>query len=50
MKRIHYTDSYLMNPQHPVTVNIIGAGGTSSQVCRRKSGNWLPRCMKLSAR
>ena len=32
MKRVHYTDSYLMNPQHPVTVNIIGAGGTGSQV------------------
>ena len=29
---LHYTDSYLMNPQHPVTVNIIGAGGTGSQV------------------
>lgn len=32
MKRVHYTDSYLMNPQHPVTVNLIGAGGTGSQV------------------
>lgn len=32
MKRVHYTDSYLMNPQHPATVNIIGAGGTGSQV------------------
>ena len=32
MKRVHYIDSYLMNPQHPVTVNIIGAGGTGSQV------------------
>ena len=32
MKRVHYTDSYLMNPQHPVTVNILGAGGTGSQV------------------
>lgn len=32
MKRVHYTDSYLMNPQHPVTVNIIGAGGTGLQV------------------
>jgi PRTRC system ThiF family protein len=32
MKRVHYTDNYLMNPQHPVTVNIIGAGGTGSQV------------------
>jgi len=32
MKRVHYTDRYLMNPQHPVTVNLIGAGGTGSQV------------------
>ena len=32
MKRIHYIDSYLINPQHPVTVNVIGAGGTGSQV------------------
>ena len=32
MKRVHYTDSYLINPQHPVTVNLIGAGGTGSQV------------------
>ena len=32
MKRIHYTDSYLMNPEHPVTVNLVGAGGTGSQV------------------
>ena len=32
MKRVHYTDSYLMNPQHPVTINLIGAGGTGSQV------------------
>lgn len=32
MKRVHYIDSYLINPQHPVTVNIIGAGGTGSQV------------------
>ena len=32
MKRIHYIDNYLINPQHPVTVNIIGAGGTGSQV------------------
>lgn len=31
-KRVHYIDSYLINPQHPVTVNIIGAGGTGSQV------------------
>ena len=32
MKRVHYTDSYLLNPQHPVTVNLIGGGGTGSQV------------------
>ena len=33
MKRVHYTDSYLMSPQHPVTVNLIGAG-------RRYSPAW----------
>lgn len=32
MRRVHYTDSYLLNPNHPVTVNLIGAGGTGSQV------------------
>lgn len=32
MKRVHYTDNYLINPQHPITVNLIGAGGTGSQV------------------
>ena len=32
MKRVHYTDSYLLVPQHPVTVNLIGGGGTGSQV------------------
>lgn len=32
MKRVHYIDNYLINPQHPVTVNLIGAGGTGSQV------------------
>ena len=31
MKRVHYVDNYLINPQHPVTVNVIGAGGTGSQ-------------------
>ena len=30
MKRIHFTDTYLMNPSHPVTVNLIGGGGTGS--------------------
>lgn len=32
MKRVHYTDNYLINPQHPVTVTLIGGGGTGSQV------------------
>lgn len=32
MKKIHYTDSYLLSPYHPVTVHVIGAGGTGSQV------------------
>lgn len=32
MKRVHYIDNYLLTPQHPVTVNLIGAGGTGSQV------------------
>ena len=32
MKRVHYIDNYLVNPQRPVTVNLIGAGGTGSQV------------------
>lgn len=31
MTRVHFTHSYLINPQHPVTVNLIGAGGTGSQ-------------------
>ena len=32
MNRIHFTDSYLLSPQHPVSVFVIGAGGTGSQV------------------
>ena len=32
MKKIHYTDNYLLSPHHPVSVHIIGAGGTGSQV------------------
>lgn len=32
MKRVHYTERYLLNPTHPVTVNLIGAGGTGSQM------------------
>ena len=32
MRRIHMTDGYLLNPSHPVTVDLIGVGGTGSQV------------------
>ena len=32
MKKIHYTDNYLLSPHHPVSVHVIGAGGTGSQV------------------
>lgn len=32
MRKIHFTDRYLLNPRHPVTVSVIGAGGTGSQV------------------
>jgi PRTRC system thiF family protein len=32
MKKIHYTDKYLLSPYHPVTIFVIGAGGTGSQV------------------
>lgn len=28
----HYTAQYLIEPQHPVTINLIGVGGTGSQV------------------
>jgi PRTRC genetic system ThiF family protein len=32
MNKIHFADNYLINPTNPVTVNLIGAGGTGSQV------------------
>lgn len=32
MKKLHYTDNYLLRPYHPVTVIVVGAGGTGSQV------------------
>lgn len=32
MKKVHFTANYLLNPQHCITVNLIGAGGTGSQV------------------
>ncbi|MBJ2126317.1 PRTRC system ThiF family protein [Flavobacterium sp. IB48] len=30
--KIHFTDNYLMNPTNPISVNLIGAGGTGSKV------------------
>lgn len=30
--KVHFTDNALMNPINPITVNLIGAGGTGSQV------------------
>lgn len=30
--RIHYTHNYIINPRHRVSVSLIGAGGTGSQV------------------
>lgn len=30
--KTHFTDDYILNPRHRVTVNLIGAGGTGSQV------------------
>ncbi|WP_234734776.1 PRTRC system ThiF family protein [Tellurirhabdus bombi] len=32
MTSVHFTANYLINPTNPVTVNLIGAGGTGSQV------------------
>lgn len=31
-KTMHYTHNYLINPTNPVTVNLIGAGGTGSRM------------------
>lgn len=30
--KIHFTDNYLINPTNPITINVIGAGGTGSKV------------------
>lgn len=30
--KIHFTDKYLLQPTNPISVNLIGAGGTGSQV------------------
>lgn len=32
MRTVHFTAAYLLNPSHPVTIYVIGAGGTGSQV------------------
>lgn len=32
MKKIHYTDRYLLNPHHPVTVFVIGADGSKPKI------------------
>jgi PRTRC genetic system ThiF family protein len=29
---VHYTASYFMDPEHPISVNLIGCGGTGSQM------------------
>ena len=29
---VHIVDNYLLNPTNPVTVNLIGAGGTGSHM------------------
>lgn len=29
---VHYTEDYILNPAHPVTINVVGCGGTGSQV------------------
>jgi PRTRC genetic system ThiF family protein len=30
--KVHFTDNYLISPTNPITINLIGAGGTGSQV------------------
>lgn len=32
MKRVHFTHKYLLSPTHPITINLIGCGGTGSMV------------------
>lgn len=31
-EKVHFTDNYLLNPTNPISVNLIGAGGTGSKV------------------
>lgn len=32
MKKVHFANPYLSNPQHRISIHLIGAGGTGSQV------------------
>ena len=32
LQRVHIVDNYMINPGNPIIVNLIGAGGTGSQV------------------
>src|SRR5690554_6095216 len=31
-EKVHFTDNYLLSPTNPISVNVIGAGGTGSKV------------------
>jgi PRTRC genetic system ThiF family protein len=31
-RKVHFTDNYLISPTNPIEINLIGAGGTGSQV------------------
>ena len=50
MKKIHYTDRYLLNPHHPVTVFVIGAGGTGSQVATNLARMSIAFVQRIRAR
>lgn len=30
--KVHFADSYIINPNHPISINLVGVGGTGSQV------------------
>lgn len=32
VNKVHYTEAYMLSPQHPVTIFLIGMGGTGSQM------------------
>lgn len=32
VQKVHYTEQYFLNPQHPITVKVIGCGGSGSQM------------------